>query len=75
MACELLFYVLMPMGASASEYGAASDMMDDVTRNEVLPRLRRIAGQLEGVARTVEDDRYCVSIEMLSRAIQGHPGL
>lgn len=37
-------------------------MMDEVTKRNVLARLRRIAGQLEGVARMIEEDRYCVDI-------------
>jgi CsoR family transcriptional regulator, copper-sensing transcriptional repressor len=37
-------------------------MMNDVTKQKVLARVRRIAGQLEGVARMIEEDRYCVDI-------------
>jgi len=37
-------------------------MMDEVTTRNVLARLRRIAGQLEGVARMIEEDRYCVDV-------------
>jgi DNA-binding FrmR family transcriptional regulator len=37
-------------------------MMDDGTKKKVLPRLRRIGGQLEGIGRMVEADRYCVDI-------------
>ena len=37
-------------------------MMNDATKQKALARLRRIAGQLEGVMRMVEDDRYCVDI-------------
>jgi len=31
-------------------------------REDVLPRLRRIRGQIEGIQRMVENDRYCVDI-------------
>ena len=37
-------------------------MMDEGTKSEVLARLRRIAGQVEGIARMVEQDRYCVDL-------------
>ena len=36
--------------------------MNDATKTKVLARIRRIAGQLEGVARMVEEGRYCVDI-------------
>jgi CsoR family transcriptional regulator, copper-sensing transcriptional repressor len=37
-------------------------MMDDAIKRKVLARLRRIAGQVEGVARMVEGDRSCVDV-------------
>src|SRR5687768_7372830 len=37
-------------------------MMNDATKQKVLARIRRIAGQLEGVARMIEADRYCVEV-------------
>jgi DNA-binding FrmR family transcriptional regulator len=37
-------------------------MMNDATKQQVLARIHRIAGQLEGIARMVEEDRYCVDI-------------
>ncbi len=36
--------------------------MNDATKRKVLARIRRIAGQLEGVARMIEEDRYCVDV-------------
>lgn len=36
-------------------------MKQDV-REKVLARLRRVAGQVEGIQRMVEADRYCVDI-------------
>ncbi|HKO90913.1 MAG TPA: metal-sensitive transcriptional regulator [Polyangiaceae bacterium] len=35
-------------------------MVNDGTKKKVLPRLKRIAGQVEGIGRMVENDRYCV---------------
>lgn len=37
-------------------------MMDDAAKKKVLARLRRIAGQVEGIARMIARDRYCVDI-------------
>lgn len=34
--------------------------MRDTTRQTLLARLRRIEGQVRGLVRMVEDDRYCV---------------
>ncbi|HZU83774.1 MAG TPA: metal-sensitive transcriptional regulator [Polyangiaceae bacterium] len=39
-------------------------MMNDATKEKVLGRLRRIAGQIEGIAGMVRDDRYCVDVLM-----------
>ncbi len=36
--------------------------MHDVTRKSVALRLRRIEGQVGGLLRMVEDDRYCVDV-------------
>ena len=36
--------------------------MNDPTKQKVLARIRRIAGQLEGVVRMVDTDRYCVDV-------------
>lgn len=36
--------------------------MDDETRDAVRRRLRRVAGQVAGLERMVESDRYCVDI-------------
>ena len=37
-------------------------MMSDSTKAKVLARLRRIGGQVDGIARMVEQDRYCVDL-------------
>ena len=36
--------------------------MHDVAKSEVTRRLRRIEGQVGGLLRMVEDDRYCVDV-------------
>jgi len=44
----------------------------DADRAKILTRLRRIEGQVRGVARMVEEDKYCVDIlTQLSAAVAG----
>lgn len=44
-------------------------------RDDLLARLRRIEGQVRGVHRMVEEDRYCIDvltqISSITRALQG----
>jgi DNA-binding FrmR family transcriptional regulator len=37
-------------------------MMDADLKRKMVARLHRIGGQVEGVARMIEDDRYCVDV-------------
>lgn len=37
-------------------------MMDSETKSKVEARLKRVAGQVAGVERMVEGDRYCVDV-------------
>jgi CsoR family transcriptional regulator, copper-sensing transcriptional repressor len=37
-------------------------MMNDGTEKKVLARLKRIAGQVEGIGRMVKNKRYCVDL-------------
>ena len=45
------------------------------TRDEYLKRLARIEGQVRGLQRMVEDDRYCIDVltqvAAVTRALQG----
>ncbi len=50
-----LFLFHMPLGGMVSR-------MHDVTQRSVSVRLKRIEGQIGGLRRMVEDDRYCVDI-------------
>ena len=40
----------------------AKPMMSDAVRADVLLRLRKVSGQVAGITRMVEDDRYCVDV-------------
>ena len=37
-------------------------MMTDEVRRDVLLRLRKVSGQVQGITKMVEDDRYCVDV-------------
>lgn len=43
--------------------------MNDQHRDKALSRLRRIEGQIRGVQRMVENDRYCVDILTQTSAV------
>jgi DNA-binding FrmR family transcriptional regulator len=36
--------------------------MQDATKAEVAKRLKRVEGQVRGLARMVEEDRYCIDV-------------
>lgn len=38
--------------------------MDEETRTRARHRVRRIAGQVEGIGRMIEEERYCVDVLM-----------
>ncbi|HET8579246.1 MAG TPA: metal-sensitive transcriptional regulator [Methylomirabilota bacterium] len=46
-------------------------MIDEDTRAKTLGRLRRIEGQVQGIQRMVEEDKYCVDILLQLTAVQG----
>jgi CsoR family transcriptional regulator, copper-sensing transcriptional repressor len=49
-------------------------MMEPNLKKKVVARLRRIAGQVEGVARMIEADRYCVDVLLQVVAAQAALG-
>jgi CsoR family transcriptional regulator, copper-sensing transcriptional repressor len=52
-------------------------MMDRGSKRKTVARLRRIAGQVEGIARMIESDRYCVDVLLqvaAARAALGQTG-
>ncbi|HUG36157.1 MAG TPA: metal-sensitive transcriptional regulator [Candidatus Limnocylindrales bacterium] len=46
-------------------------MIDEDTKGKALGRLRRIEGQVQGIQRMVEEDKYCVDILLQLAAVQG----
>ena len=49
------------MTAPAGE-ASSKPMMSEPVRADVLLRLRKVSGQVAGITRMVEDDRYCVDV-------------
>ncbi len=47
---------------AAAGCGDGRPMMSEQVRAEVLLRLRKIGGQVQGISRMVEDDRYCADV-------------
>lgn len=57
----------------ASERCGSDDrapMMSDELRADVLVRLRKINGQVSGIAKMVAEDRYCVDVLQQTSAVQ-----
>jgi len=46
-------------------------VIDDETKIKALGRLRRIEGQVQGIQRMVEEEKYCVDILLQLTAVQG----
>jgi CsoR family transcriptional regulator, copper-sensing transcriptional repressor len=46
-------------------------MIDEETRGKAQGRLRRIEGQIQGIQRMIEEDKYCVDILLQLTAVQG----
>jgi DNA-binding FrmR family transcriptional regulator len=46
-------------------------VIDDETKAKALGRLRRIEGQVQGIQRMVEEEKYCVDILLQLTAVEG----
>lgn len=44
--------------------------MNDATKRSVSNRLKRIGGQVRGIARMVEEDRYCIDLLTQLQAVR-----
>ena len=44
-------------------------MMDERQKDKVAARLRRIEGQIGGIRKMIEDDRYCIDILTQTSAV------
>lgn len=59
-----------PPAAAEQAACAAAEMMSAELRADVQLRLRKARGQVEGVARMVDDNRYCVDVLTQIQAAQ-----
>ena len=46
-------------------------MLNAETKSKTLTRLKRIEGQVQGIQRMVEEEKYCVDILLQLSAVQG----
>jgi CsoR family transcriptional regulator, copper-sensing transcriptional repressor len=51
-------------------YGGIFQAMDEKLKKSQLARLSRIEGQVRGVARMIEEDRYCIDVITQIRAVR-----
>jgi DNA-binding FrmR family transcriptional regulator len=51
-------------------YGGMVQGMDEKIKKSQLARLGRIEGQVRGVARMIEDERYCIDVLTQIRAVR-----
>jgi CsoR family transcriptional regulator, copper-sensing transcriptional repressor len=58
-----------PQASGASD-GAGVTRGYTATKDQLLTRLRRIEGQVRGISKMVEDDRYCIDVLTQIAAIQ-----
>jgi len=61
----------MPETRRARKGGLEETAVKEDTREQVLRRLRKIAGQVAGIERMVEQDRYCVDVLLQVAAVEG----
>jgi DNA-binding FrmR family transcriptional regulator len=64
MTTDVHHHPSAPTGASGVTRGYTA------TKDQLLTRIRRIEGQVRGIAKMVEDDRYCIDVLTQISAIQ-----
>ena len=58
------------MPTSAVELGSDSRQVEQPNKMNLVRRLNRIGGQVQGIARMIEDDRYCVDVLVQVSAVR-----
>ena len=61
---------MTPSQTAAATTSATPTRGYSATKDQLLKRLRRIEGQVRGIERMVEDDRYCIDVLTQISAIQ-----
>ena len=60
-----------PLGYTADAWPTTTETRGyTATKDQLLTRLRRIEGQVGGIERMVEDDRYCIDVLTQISAVQ-----
>ncbi|WP_370695423.1 metal-sensitive transcriptional regulator [Patulibacter sp.] len=57
-------------GAIPEDAGAATQRGYSATKDQLRSRLRRIEGQVRGIDRMVDEDRYCIDVLTQISAVQ-----
>lgn len=60
----------MSESGSRQDVAKSAEMMDDELRADLLLRLKKINGQVNGIAKMIEEDRYCVDVLQQVNAAQ-----
>lgn len=60
----------MPQGLLYTHTGYTFEFMKSDIREQVQKRIRRISGQVAGIERMIEEDRYCVDILLQVAAVR-----
>jgi len=60
----------MPTATTTDTTPTASARGYSATKDQLVKRLKRVEGQVRGVERMVEDDRYCIDVLTQISAIQ-----
>ena len=61
----------MHEGAALRKQRPGGTGLKEEAREQVLARLRKIAGQVAGIQRMVDEDRYCVDVLHQIAAVEG----
>lgn len=56
--------------AAGAGHGAIGRAHGSAARSAIIARLHRVAGQVGGVARMLEDDRYCIDVLTQMQAVK-----
>jgi len=62
---------ILPRSRGGAQAAARRFGLKDEARGKVLARLRKVAGQVAGIQRMVEEDRYCVDVLHQVAAVEG----
>jgi DNA-binding FrmR family transcriptional regulator len=53
---------LIPYGGTVGQGGFVNNMINEAVKKQALSRLKKIEGQVRGISKMVEDEKYCIDI-------------